>query len=316
MTDVAKTDIAATDLASPDASVTNTARSFDDKWKNNPALAFDETLRAGSDIQQWILNRNGFAAPADLTQFLSSRTRVLDAGCGNGRVTALLQQHAPASTEIVGIDLVSADVARGNLAPLPNVRIESADLLAPLDSLGTFDFVYCQEVLHHTANPRAAFLNLAGRVAPGGDIAIYVYKVKAPVREFVDDYVRDRIAGLDYEAARAVCAEITELGRVLSEVEVNGVPLRIQVPAVGVLGIEAGEYELQRFVYHFFMKCFWNPALSEDANIALNYDWYHPQEATRHELGEVLGWFGEAGLAVQHSHVDPYGITVRGTRAA
>lgn len=296
--------------------MTNTARSFDDKWTQNPRLAFEETLRAGSDIQDWILRRNGFANPDALTAFLSDRRRILDAGCGNGRVTALLQRHAHAGARITGVDLVSADVAGANLAALPNVRVQPADLLGDLTPLGTFDFVYCQEVLHHTANPRAAFLNLADRVAPSGDIAIYVYRQKAPVREFVDDYVRDRIAGMPYEAASAVCAEITALGRALSEVDIDGVPLRIQVPSVAVLGIEAGEYELQRFVYHFFMKCFWNPALSESANVAVNYDWYHPQDATRHELSEVLGWFAEAGLVVQHSLVDPYGITVRGRRVA
>jgi len=81
-----------------------------------------------------------------------------------------------------------------------------------------------------------------------------------------------------------------------------------------VLGIEAGEYDLQRFIYHFFMKCFWNPELSVEENVAINYDWYHPEDCTRHELPEVLGWFAEAGFAVSHSHVDPYGITVRGGR--
>lgn len=298
------------------ADARNTARSFDDKWKQNPRLAFEETLRAGSDIQDWILRRNGFAGPDALTSYLADKRRILDAGCGNGRVTALLRRHAPAAASVTGIDLVSFDVARENLASLPNVHIEQGDLLGDLTALGTFDFVYCQEVLHHTTDPRGAFRNLAARVAPGGDIAIYVYRKKAPVREFTDDYVRDQIAALDYDAASAVCAEITELGRVLSELTVNGAPVRISAPKVSVLGIEAGEYDLQRFVYHFFAKCFWNPALDHDANVAINYDWYHPQDATRHELSEVLGWFAEAGLPVVHSHEDPYGITVRGHRPA
>ena len=89
---------------------------------------------------------------------------------------------------------------------------------------------------------------------------------------------------------------------------------------VGLTGVqnslEAGEYELQRFVYHFFMKCFWSANLSHDENVAINYDWYHPQDATRHDLAEVLAWFDEAKLGVVHTHVDPYGITVRGRRVA
>ncbi len=295
---------------------TNTARSFSDKWTKNPHLAFAETLRGGSDIQQWILSRNGFASPAALRAHLASCTRVLDAGCGNGRVTALLRELAPPACEVVGFDLVAADVARENLRDATHVRIEPGDLLADLRHFGEFDFVYCQEVLHHTGDARAAFLNVADRVRAGGEIAIYVYRRKAPIREFTDDYVRDHIAAMSYTEARAVSAEITELGRVLSSQRINGEPVRVTVPAVPTLGIDAGTYTLQRFLYHFFMKCFWSDDLSFDDNVAVNYDWYHPEDATRHDLDEVLGWFESAGLRVIHSHVDPYGITVRGLRAA
>jgi len=295
---------------------TNTARSFDDKWTQNPRLAFDETLREGSEVQQWILNRNGFASPAAMRSYLADRARILDAGCGNGRVTALLQRLAPSTSQLTGIDLVAADVACDNLAALPNVVVAPANLLGDLTQIGEFDFVYCQEVLHHTGDARGAFRNLSQRLSPNGEIAIYVYRKKAAIREFTDDYVRDRIASMPYAQARAVSAEIAELGRALSATRVNGQPVTVNVPSVEMLGIEAGEYDLQRFVYHFFMKCFWNANLSHDENVAINYDWYHPQDATRHDLTEVLAWFEEAHLGVVHTHVDPYGITVRGRRAA
>ena len=125
----------------------------------------------------------------------------------------------------------------------------------------------------------------------------------------MDDFVRDRIAHLPYEEAREVCQQITELGRALSE---SGA--KVKVPAVDALGIEAGEYDVQRFVYHFFMKCFWNPELSFDDNVAINYDWYHPQLCSRHTLPEVEDWFRTGGLEVTHSHTDFYGITLRGRR--
>jgi hypothetical protein len=68
-------------------------------------------------------------------------------------------------------------------------------------------------------------------------------------------------------------------------------------------------------IYNFLVKCFWNPEFDDEANAAINYDWYHPQLATRHTPTEVESWFDEAGLTVIHSEVDPYGITVRGIRA-
>jgi len=288
----------------------STADTFKEKWEHNRQLAFEETSREGSDIFSWILERNGFANAVALTEYLKNKRRVLDAGCGNGRVTALLRRYSPETTEFVAIDLVSSEIARENLEAHSlsyNVIFLEKDLLGDLKALGKFDFIYCQEVLHHISNPEQGFQNLCKLLSPGGEIAIYVYKRKAPVREFVDDYVRSKISGLTYDEAIQVCKQITELGRSLSQ---HGIT--IQVPRVKALEIEEGEYDLQRFIYHFFMKCFWNPDLTFQENVAINYDWYHPQIATRHTLEEVREWFIRAKLKIVHEHSDFYGITVRG----
>lgn len=288
----------------------NTERSFRDKWENNQQLAFAATLAEEHEISRWILERNGFGGKKDLERFLSDKTRILDGGCGNGRVTALLREcSSPERTQIVAIDLVAADVARQNLSRYANLEVQSADLLGDLSSLGRFDFIYCQEVLHHTADPEGAFRNLCGLLQPGGVIAIYVYKRKAPVREFVDDYVRGRIAGLEYGDAMKVAEQITALGKTLAELRVE-----VEIPHVEVLGIAGGRYDLQRFLYHFFMKCFWNPTLTFSENVAINYDWYHPQLCSRHTPDEIQQWFQRAGLCVTHKHVDFYGITMHGRR--
>jgi SAM-dependent methyltransferase len=291
--------------SSPD----NTSRSFRDKWEKNETLALSQTLREDSQLHQWILRRNGFSSDNELRTYLAGKRRILDAGCGNGRVTALLREASPPAVSIVAIDLVAADIARRNLSHYRNIEVRQADLLGDLSGLGYFDLIYCQEVLHHTADPAKAFHNVSGLLEPGGEIAIYVYKQKAATREFVDDYVRERIAHLPYEEARKVCREITELGRALWE---GGG--KVRVPGVPLLGIEAGEYDVQRFVYHFFMKCFWSPELSFEENVAINYDWYHPQLASRHTTEEVEGWFRDAGLQVTQRCVDSYGITMRGAR--
>jgi len=288
----------------------NTKQSFRDKWEKNQSLAFAETLNEGHEINRWILERNGFASNENLKAYLASKTRILDAGCGNGRVTALLREcSSPERTQIVAIDLVAAEVARRNLSIYRNIETREGDLLGNLSSLGRFDFIYCQEVLHHTADPQRAFANVCSLLEPGGEIAIYVYKRKAPIREFVDDYVRGQIAPLNYEEAIKACRDITELGRVLAESNCE-----VQVPGVPVLGIQAGRYDLQRFIYHFFMKCFWNPSLSYEENVVINYDWYHPQLCSRHTAEEVGQWFQRAGLRVTHECVDSYGITMRGRR--
>lgn len=288
--------------------MTNTAKSFKDKWNHNKQLAFSETLSEDSDIFSWILGRNGFKTAAGFRSYLKDKRRILDAGCGNGRVTALLRKYSdPRKTEIIGVDLVSAGVAKKNLSHYRNVKILRKDLTKDLGNLGGFDFIYCQEVLHHIKDPAAAFLNVCKRLNPGGEIAIYVYKEKAPTREFVDDYVRGKISKYPYEDAIKVCDQITRLGKVLSECGTE-----MKIPDVDILGIKAGEYSFQRFIYHFFMKCFWNPEMPFKDNSAINYDWYHPQDASRHTLNEVRRWFKKARLIIVHECADLYGITIRG----
>lgn len=295
--------------APPTMASLSTARSFHDKWHESPDLAFRQTNTPGSDIQTWILRRNGWETPEGLTEYLADRHRILDAGCGNGRVTALLASHMAPESQIVGVDLTAWDVAAENLAGVSNASFERANLREDLTGLGHFDFIYCQEVLHHTGDAAGAFANLAPLLTDGGEIAIYVYRLKAPVREFTDDLVRRQIEDLPYGEAMEVSRRIAQIGR-----ELSALGATITVPDIPQLGIEAGEYDVQRFVYHNFFKCFWSDELDAEANAAINYDWYHPQDCTRHTIDEVRGWFDAAGLEVVHAYQDEYGITVRGRR--
>ena len=71
-----------------------TARTFSDKWSRNPDLAFAQTVDPSAEISRWILTRNGFGSGEGLAAYLSNKRRILDAGCGNGRVTALTASAA------------------------------------------------------------------------------------------------------------------------------------------------------------------------------------------------------------------------------
>ena len=117
---------------------TNTAKSFSDKWHKNTGLAFDNTLDPDSDIFKWITTRNGFKDGEALREYLKTKKRILDGGCGNGRVTALLRNYSnPDTTEVVGIDLTAADVAAKNLEQYKNVNFYTKNLLDDLDRKST-----------------------------------------------------------------------------------------------------------------------------------------------------------------------------------
>lgn len=290
----------------------NTEKSFYDKWHKNKDLAFQNTLKEGSDIQNWILTRNNWKTLEGLRIFLENKKSILDAGCGNGRVTALLAMNASPGAKITGIDLTAADVARENLDGAKNTIFFTKDLMEDNSDIGRFDFIYCQEVLHHTPDPVRSFSNLVkNNLAPNGVIAIYVYKKKAPIREFTDDYIREKIARMPYEEAMKHCDQVTEMSKRLSASKEE-----FDMPAVEILGIPAGKYTAQRFLYHFFMKCFWNDELDFAQNSAINYDWYHPQNCSRHTTEEVKEWFAHNNLDILHTCEDFYGITMHGLKKA
>ena len=283
-------------------------KSFSEKWSNNPKLAFKDTLDENSEIHQWILNRNGFTDMEDASRQLGRYSRILDAGCGNGRVTALLSTLIPRA-DILGVDIIDLAVAKKNTSEFKRIHYRQADLREDLGFLGEFDFIYCQEVLHHLPNPPKAFANLVDILKQGGKIAIYVYKKKAPAREFMDAYISSKISGLDYTRALKACKQIANLGKKLSELDVE-----IEVGDIPLMGIKKGTYPLQRFLYHHFMKCFWNEKLSLNDNAAINFDWYHPKISSHHTQEEVREWFKFKKLSITRSHEDDYGITIHGEK--
>jgi len=288
-----------------------TEYSFRAKWE-----AFRDFQSSGiesfdQDTLNWILTRNGFNSLDEFSQFLKQFPVVLDAGCGNGRVLRLIADLLNPEQQLFGIDIAAAEIARENLRSQPNVIVEQADLLdfQSLESVCRPDFIYCQEVLHHTSSPHTSFENLVRLLNTNGEIAIYVYKQKGPIREFTDDYVRDQIVGLDHKEATELMSQFAELGRVLSSLE-----LEVDIPEVSLLGIKAGRYDIQRFIYHHFMKCYWNSDLSKPENTMINYDWYHPSLCSRHTLTEVQYWFESNDLQILHRYEDEYGITMRGVK--
>ncbi len=101
--------------------------------------------------------------------------RVLEAGCGMGRFTEVL---ASTGAELWTFDATEAVEANaGNNGHHASVRFAQADIFAPPFAPGSFDKVLCVGVLQHTPDPARAFAALASMLAPGGEIAVDVYRL-------------------------------------------------------------------------------------------------------------------------------------------
>lgn len=131
-------------------------------------------LERGAEISMaWI--DQAAAWLRDLTGGMPVR-RILDLGSGPGVSTCRLAEAFP-EAEVVAVDgepaLLERALARaGRLGVASRVRTRQADLAADLTALGDADLLWTSHVLHHLGDQQAGVTRLAGRLRPGGLLAV------------------------------------------------------------------------------------------------------------------------------------------------
>lgn len=279
-----------------------TARSFGFKWSRRDSYGSPSARRYYSE---WIVARYGFPDPESMGRFFSGK-RTLDAGCGSGFSASMWLGEAW-NGELVAADISDAvDIAQETLGHFSGTAFVQADLMALPFRDEAFDAVFSEGVLHHTPSTRDALASVARVLKPGGDMLFYVYRKKSPVREFTDDYLRERLSGLPEEEAWEALRPLTELARALSDLHVE-----VDIPDVPILGIPGGRHDVQRLLYWHFAKMYWNDDLGFEENLHANFDWYHPRFAHRQTEDEVRAWCREEALEIDHIDVQESGISVR-----
>ncbi|CAL9582168.1 class I SAM-dependent methyltransferase [Streptomyces sp. enrichment culture] len=100
--------------------------------------------------------------------------RVLDVGSGPGVLTGLLAETFPYA-DVVAVDATPEllERARERTAAFGGrVTTRRAELPGDIDRLGEADLIWAGESVHHVGDQRAALEGLAGRLRPGGLIAL------------------------------------------------------------------------------------------------------------------------------------------------
>lgn len=282
-----------------------TADAFGFKWQQRDTF---ESPASRARMRDWLIERYGDVARAAWWSEYGERPVMLDAGCG--AALSALELLGPIIPELryVGVDISSAvDVAAARFAEqgLGGAFLQ-ANVTAPPFASGSVDVIFSEGVLHHTDSTEAALKRLAELLRPGGRFLFYVYRRKGPIREFTDDYVRDRIQALEPEEAWRAVMPITRLGRALGELDVE---VEIDEP-IELLGIPAGRISVQRLFYWHVLKAFHRPELTLEEMNHINFDWFAPANAHRQSPEEVRTWCDQAGLAVERESVQPAGITI------
>jgi arsenite methyltransferase len=288
-----------------------TEDSFGYKWKRRDTY---ESPAVQSEWRRWLLEKYFDGSEASLHDLLGSRPRrLLDAGCGSGGSALALFGDLLHHHLYTGIDISeAAEVCRQRFTErgIPGTFMRCGIDAIP-ESLGEFDIIFSEGVLHHTDSVRKSIATLASRLRPGGRFLFYVYVKKAPIREFTDDLVRDAIAGMDNDDAWDALMPLTDLGRKLGELNVE---IEIEKP-ISYLGIPAGKINLQRLFYYKVCKAYYRPDYTDDEMNHINFDWFRPKNCFRHTPEEVREFCASAGLAIERFHVEESGITVIAARS-
>jgi arsenite methyltransferase len=166
--------------------------------------------------------------------------------------------------------------------------------------------IFSEGVLHHTDSTERALRALVTLLRPAGRFLFYVYRRKGPIREFTDDYVRERLQAMDPADAWEAMIPLTKLGRALGDLGLE-VEVAEDVP---LLGIPAGRIDIQRLFYWHVFKAAYDPELTLEELNHINYDWYAPRNAHRQTPEEVRRWCDQAGLEIEQENIQEAGITI------
>ena len=280
---------------------------FGFKWQQRDTFESDVSLQM---IKQWSNER--YRVAQHWFPERSDPYTILDAGCGAAYTGLQYFQPILKRIRYIGADISNAVyVAQTRMYGAgANAAFMQCDLTRLPLPLGSLDAIFSEGVLHHTDSTRGAILALAPLLKSNGLFMFYVYRRKGPIREFTDDYIRDKMQSMSPEEGWKAIEPITKLGKLLGEINIE-----IDVPErIDLLDIDAGKINLQRFFYWHILKCFYRPEYSTAEMNHINFDWYAPKNAFRQSPEEVRSWCEEAGLDILHEQVEEAGITIVGRK--
>lgn len=192
---------------------------FSDKWED---VSKNEKLKVALDFQYaWFLELYGFKDEETLKEYLKDKNTIIDTGCGLGYKAAMFARLAPHAL-VLGVDISDAVfIGAEKYKDVKNLFFFQGDIANTGLKNAVIDFTLCDQVIMHTESPEDTFKHLSDITSVNGEFACYVYSKKALPRELIDDYFRTETHRISNEAMWEFSAQLTELGKRLSELNVS-----------------------------------------------------------------------------------------------
>lgn len=233
---------------------------FDYKWKRAPTWAKDteETYR------QWYLERYGYGTLSGLKRFLADKQNILEAGCGLARDSKMFAELNP-NANIVAMDQSSSAIAtaRRTLKHFNNCRVLREDITNFQQYNGSFDFISCDQVIHHTPSVQKTLKHLMRKLKRGGILNFSVCRKKNKYRDLVDDLIMKWAVTKSPKEVWQFAEIVTKWGKALYELGIDGVRF------------DNKRYQnLQRFIHNNVFRCWYNPTIKFALSVSSNYDWF------------------------------------------
>lgn len=277
----------------------HTNNAFSNKWKKYDKQSLTEKNKLFEFQKKWFLKLYNFPNENSLKSYLSKKKIILDAGSGMGQKAKWFADLSPKSL-VIGMDYSeSIFLSAKNYGDTPNLVFVKGDISNTKIKSDSIDYINCDQVIHHTEDPKKTLKEFNRILKKGFEVGVYVYAKKALPRELIDDYFREKSKDLSYKQIWELSTQLTELGKRLSKLKI-----KIDVPEIPFLGIKSGKIDLQRFIYWNFLKCFWDEKRGEKSSISCNFDWYSPSNAFRFNKNEFEEFIKEANFKIRPYHAE------------
>lgn len=278
------------------------------RWDNSLRLEYDKAFQR-HELSDF-LKRYDFKDQIQFKELLKNKKVIAEIGAGEGRLVDFLLHFSNA--HIFALELSdSAYYLREKYANNNRVTVLKCDAEKHPFKPSSVNLISCDQCIHHSKRPGAIFDSLSNALANNGSCLLSVYAKKSNVREKMDAIIRDQISALDNNEKLVIAEKITEISRMLSDIDLN-----IQVPKEFTeFGNLAGQdMPLQRFFYYAIFKCFWNENFTFEKCKEFNFDWYSYPICYKSSPEEAVQWFTRNNINIEHVDFNFSNINLRGTK--